>query len=1096
MADRLIHQPANPDVDVPILSRRRRRALAGAMALLGVLVLFLAWTQTGWFARSVILQRLEDMHDIRVEADTFRLSGWRTLIGRSVEVRDDSDRVVFKSRELECQFSLLEFLSGARRLDALKLNGAEWFRHETARSSRPWNVWLTESRFEGASGGARLLPRWELRDVSMADSRVRFTWDAYPEASVEVGSLALASERLVVDEEANLEVAAEIQLVAGDNRVTIPLEGQIGVNLSGSGIPQFLSGGVSFGFQEASGYLAHLDGASGRLDLAMDQGEVKDSGVELTKGGESLGAIRVSGPFDSRRNEGRLRVTGTGIDRHWLNVIGAIRQIDFRESRLQWDSTLDWSVGGTVFSARGKVKATDLEMVSSGGQTPVSDVEADYAFQHNFETQSLLLQKCRFGAVHGEEEWLSGVLDSPVILSWGSSRPGIKEPTFRLQLKEVDLAQWGPLLSQPAIDGVLSVSFDATVRRDGRLITSDVTGSISKLPITYGGDSFLTHLSFDCSAKLEELKRVNLVNIRYELFPDGQAPESRFGAGPTILSGDGAFSFQFDDLNYSVQLASRGDLPSLTDRGWVPGLELSQGNFDLLVRIQANELDTEVFCNTILADVTGRYQNVELEDYRFEIKCDGAVNERRVLVNSVSLDSRRNYNEAGSVSLTGNYDLQTKASKFQLRTVGLNRHWFRPFAHEYGDLAVWEGAELRLDCRIDSTVEGGSVTGRADLVNLKLVESEEDSSLLDSAWDFNATWSEDAIELKPSKLILAVTERAVNEVRIAGESKINAGLLESAALQVSSDGVDLSDYFTFFRRIQGELEADDSVSTSLPVDTASTEVTLPGLSPVPAVSLGLELDQLYMGEIAMTNVVGTLGWSGPKFSVAGLKTEVNGGTFELNGTTTAAEGGVSDVKWDLAGSEIALEPILRTFDDPEDVAGGGRLSFSGQVNGALDRSAAAAHVLDGGLTVSIEEPTFLNLDSELLSWLNPILTTMQLPSSDTWTLRRLSGDFQFQGKNLVAERVELDSSHLRMRTQGSVPLRAELLASPVDLPVDVFLVPSGGGLTNAGEWPSMAPFATLEGPLDDLEIRVDPLALAQALVDAKGPGSGAVGAER
>ncbi len=667
MADRLIHQPANPEFDLPGMKRRRARLLTiiGGVALL--VLGFVAFTQTPMFGRSLIRAANANGDGLTIAAESFRLVGVSRLEGAGLMVQDENEETVFQCRRLSLGFDPIEWIKGSFTLRSVVLDGGQLRviegddDHNSVASL--WNV------FAKRRARSRIPLRGVRVDrIEVSDSQVQFEWTDRPEVRIQVTGIQAVCDNFSPGEDATLDWSADTRFESdGGTSLGMTSAGQLEFNLRQSAMPRMANGSLAFEFRDGLGRLREWTGASGEFNVAVQPEQVDEISLRFNHQGADLGSIIAQGPFDSDRMEGRLRTTTSELRRPILNLLSVVTGLDFGESQLQADLTVDWAFGGAVVSMRGAVEGENIELIKGEVRTPKTTLTTDTSFQYNSDDSSVLIQKLEMSATSGGSEWLKADLESPVILSWGDTRPGIKEPKFEFVLKDLDVHAWASFFLLDLPPGLLSLDATTTILRDGQVVLSDVSGGLQQLQVPLpNGDQTVVGLDFGFNVQIDNMKRINILGLKYAVEEEGAR----------LLSGDGVSSYSFEDQDFSLQLVALGPLKPYTDRSAVPELELETGNLDTMLRIKSKGGNHDVILNVGMSELEGRFGPAVFDDHRFDWQLDTKISGSRVLLNNLTAKARKGFTAAGSLGFNGNYDLEAETGSIRFQSVGINRNLF------------------------------------------------------------------------------------------------------------------------------------------------------------------------------------------------------------------------------------------------------------------------------------------------------------------------------------------------------------------------------------------------------------------------------------
>ena len=655
--------------------------------------------------------------------------------------------------------------------------------------------------------------------------------------------------------------------------------------------------------------------------------------------------------------EGRVDVEVTPLRRPLLNLFGLVRGWEFGETGIGGETTIDWKLGGSLISARGHVEGADVELQRDAALMPRTELTGDYSFQLNLAEGTLLLQRCELLAASEEKEWFAGRLESPVFLRWGGGRPGITEPQFTLTIDELDLQAWAAFLDVELPAGKISLQADSTVKRDGEMVLSDVTGRVDGLVVpSMNGSELNLRTEFAFASRLEQMKRFSIVDLKH----------SWWEAERSVLAGDGVFSYQFPDQSYSIQLVSRGGGSWIAHQlGW-SDLELSAGDLKGTVRLQSKDESQDVVMSLDASGLNGRLGPVRLDDSRISLKLDVARSGDDYLLNSLSFEGGRGYTTAGSVGFNGKFDSRSRDGTLRFRSVGVNRVLWGDLVKPYIEPEFFGDASLKLGGQIG--IEAGQLRRiEADVRVEQLYATNQVSgeiSSLDLGVQALATVSGSQVSVRDGRLELAKTDRSHNTLQFELISPVIRSSDGPGRLTLRSSNIDFTDYWDWVRAIAGEAIVSDSGSETNV--SANPNRSSSGLSQNWQVDLSL--DEVQLRDLVLSNVVAEATLGRNTVIIDSLEASHDGGKIEGRWAANEHQDWV-DYSIDLNATELPLREIVRTFDSDDPVGE----SFSGALNGRftldgrLATSDQAETNLEGYWETSVKSPVFpIEDDGDLL----------------------------------------------------------------------------------------------------------------------------------
>ena len=1082
MSDRLIHQPASPEFDVPVIKRRRSRILIVFASASLLLLLLLAYTQTESFGRRLLRTFEESSDGLIVSADSFQLVGADGLAGTNLKIVDRDGKALFQCRRLDLKFDLLAWLKGSLSLRSVSVEGGLLEVVDRGEGERGFGaLW---AKFSKRKPKSRLPLRGvELTDLKVHDCLVRFTWEQRPETMIELNVASVTCDSFAPGQECVVALETETRFQSNEKSfATMRSLGEFRLNLRESGFPKTASIKLPLSFVNAVGHFEDLETAVGELNLSIDPLTINQSGVRFSRDDKLLGSLLFSGPYDSAKREGRVDIETTPLTRPLLNLMGAVSGIDFGESVLRAEGTADWAFGGSVLSMRGKIEGNSVELIKEDARTPKTEVRGDYSFQYNHPDETLLIQKLQFTAASRGTNWFSGKLGSPVIISWGDARPGIREPVFDLSVKHFDAEAWGTFFLLDLPPGTFSVDATTTIQRDGQKFLSEITlGARDLTVVTPDGRSMVTDIDLSFDMHVEELKRLSVHDLNYTWLHDEQV----------LLEGNGVAAYSFDDGNYSFQVVAQGPVSKLVERSGIGGLHLSEGDLDAMLRIQNRGLAYDLTLNASFSELVGGYQGLVFDDHRFEFQLDSKVNGSAVSLKSLNANAIKGYTAAGSLGFSGNYDLESETGDIRFRATGINRFLFEEFLNSYVASEHVGDAVLRSEGRIGVDRDGENrVTGKVGIDRWQGLSADGTATVpLDLELSGSGVFAESGFSLKDGLVALSRGEM-FSDVKNELEFEIAIPNSESdqlSAIEVRAKKLDLSSYIRWAKN----LETEPLVNRSQKGDFG----VLRELEDRP-LSVDLELGGFYLDALAATNLVLRSAIQDDKILVDKFDAVINGGTVSAHGAVAnlSASSPTTELSLDLDLADVPIDLWQQVIlGDPEDAASG-RLSIRAQIDGLWDRRSEADSTLKGQLEASLDNPVFPSLRGESVLWFTPILSSLKLPSLDALDLDRIHALLSLDKHRIAVEALALDSALLKLRSTGELKLAGTLESTVVQLPVSVFFekqlaetagLPSSLRSESHPGFQSIPSFLSLQGTLTKPRFAVNQQALAKLLLEAK-----------
>jgi uncharacterized protein involved in outer membrane biogenesis len=340
--------------------------------------------------------------------------------------------------------------------------------------------------------------------------------------------------------------------------------GNIEFTLGADLMPQTVKAKVDHEVTRAEGSLRDLAGARNVFTGDVVPGEVKELSQRFLKGDKLLGEVKVTGPLDLTKKEGRLKLEIGRLDRQALNLIGAPFGLDFGATTLE--STTDVSVtqGGSVIAASTRFNASRFSVTQQGKTTPPLDLQLGCNVTVNTASESAQVQTFTLDGAQAQKPFLKGSLGKPMTLAWGKNAAAPESSSFNLSITNFDLATWKPFLGDAVSAGQLSLQFDLLSEQAGKQLKLGVNSQIAGLTAQFG-EKPLTQgaLSVKLNGQVSDFKKVSLSDYKVDVTEKGQPALNIAG------------SASYDGAAFNLQSKVEAVLARLTGSG--PSTPLTAG---------------------------------------------------------------------------------------------------------------------------------------------------------------------------------------------------------------------------------------------------------------------------------------------------------------------------------------------------------------------------------------------------------------------------------------------------------------------------------------------------------------------------------------
>ena len=152
-----------------------------------------------------------------------------------------------------------------------------------------------------------------------------------------------------------LALNADISVQKTNATLQAKLAGNFTLALAADLKPASIKGSTRLDVTKAEGALAEAAALGSELNVEVTPTDIKEVALRFQKGDTRLGELRVSGPFDMQKLEGRLSIVLAGIDKQLLNLAGAKSGMDFGGTTISSTNLVELAKGGSRDHGQGAV---------------------------------------------------------------------------------------------------------------------------------------------------------------------------------------------------------------------------------------------------------------------------------------------------------------------------------------------------------------------------------------------------------------------------------------------------------------------------------------------------------------------------------------------------------------------------------------------------------------------------------------------------------------------------------------------------------------------------------------------------------------------
>src|SRR5439155_1059988 len=446
----------------PVKRRSWRRRLLTLFVGLVVLlfILYLVATSAA-FLKSAVLPRVSKALNAEITVGDASLSPFSRVVLRQLTVKTTGAEPLLKANEVRLRYSLWSIIGGNIKVEEVTLDSPSIQIVQNADGTSNLDPLLKREAkpAEKPPAGPSQPLQLDVRNVALKNVKLRAVQNAKDGArqTIELSDINIGLDQLKNGAAGKLTLAAAMKMDRAQTKAHDSLQargsGGLEFALGPDLMPQFIRGKVTHEIIKGDGSFSTFAGERSELNCDVTPTEVKTLSVNFSQADKPLGALRVTGPFDQNKLEGRLTLEIQSIDRQVLNLVGASRGWDFGNSTLNATNLINISQKASVVAATGKLIGRQLGIRSGNQSTPPLDLDFEYQVTVSLKDNNALLQKLNLGARQGQIDLLRAMLDKPMNLSWGGNQPGFKESSLQLAVNQLNLADWQLLLGNLPLSG-------------------------------------------------------------------------------------------------------------------------------------------------------------------------------------------------------------------------------------------------------------------------------------------------------------------------------------------------------------------------------------------------------------------------------------------------------------------------------------------------------------------------------------------------------------------------------------------------------------------------------------------------------------------
>lgn len=655
----------------------RKKLLIASGGALGLLVLAYFVVTSTFFLKSVILPRVGKTLGATVTVDDASVSPFSQLILRGLKVQTAGSDPLLAAEEVRLRYGLRQILGGTIAVDELKLvaPAVTLVQHPDGTSNLdPILKALSSGPDNTAKPKQSQPPKLAIRDIAIKQARIQVIRESQGGRSIyAIAPLDLTIDKLVGTEPGKLTLGVEASCLMTAPGHTNALQARGSGAFTFKLAPDFMpevQGTLRLEVVRAEGAFAEARTLALNLDCDLAPNELRNLALRFEQAGRALGQLRVTGPMELTKSEGRLKIDVTAIDRQVLNLVGAPMGLDFAGTTLAATNLVDIAQKGGVIAAKGQISGRNVSLKRDALTTPAMELDVDYQVTLNLAGKNAVVQKLSLQARQARQEVLRAGLDRPMTVAWGDNVPGFKESSFNLAVTQLNLADWKPILGQVLPAGLIDVQLGAVAQQDGKQLKIDLRTRATDVTVLAGSNRIVhAGLTFQAGGQFEDFRTVTVNDYSMTLTRGDQ----------TLLTAGGKASYDLKDKAPGLQLTMETALPGLMQFAALTNVSVSSGGMKLNALYSQKPGQTNVSGSVLISELTGRFGDYSVNSYQASLEWDLEVKSGLVGINRAAIGLRQGFDRVGNIDLNGKFEPEKRKGQAAFNITGLRERALLPF---------------------------------------------------------------------------------------------------------------------------------------------------------------------------------------------------------------------------------------------------------------------------------------------------------------------------------------------------------------------------------------------------------------------------------
>ena len=1089
----------------PAFAKHRRwpRLLGGLLGLL-ILILVAAYfvvTSSG-FLKGFILPRVSQAVHASITVEDAAISPFSQVVLKNLKVQTTGTEPLFTAVELRVRYHLMDILGGHINVDEITLASPTVNVVQNADDTSNLDPLLKATAAETKpTPAAKPTPlQIDLKKLTLANGTVRQIKNHAGGGRdiTELANINVTLTNLKNGGSAGLLLGANISLdqqppaPAAAGSLAAKIAGQFAIALTADLQPASANGNTRFDITKAGGAFKDLNALAATIGCDITPTEIKQLALQFQKGDIELGSVRVNGPFELQKTEGRLNVEIIHLDRQVLNLAGATAGLDFGGTVINSTNMIELTKAGMGIAATGRFTAKHLQVTHAAQTTPILDLHADYRAAIDRTTQTVRLETLTVTGTQDQKPLLRAELDQPMTLALGNAANAIGDSTLKVEVNNLNLADWKPFLGDTVSKGSVGLQTKLTSQSGGKQLAFELDSQIAGLEVRVGSNVVSqADLALQAHGQATDLKQFKLESYR----------ATAVRGGETLIAANGSGSYDTASATADLQVKLQAALPGLAKLSPALGANLSSGSLELAAHVTQKAQVQTVTGTLNLADLTGTLGGNKFRDYKVAADLDLTKAGSQFEIRRAAGTLAESANAGGTFNLSGNFDTEKNSGAFNAKLADCNQNGLRPFLEPL--LAGKRLTSVALNATINAKLDpAGDSTAQAEAQVTRLVVNDPAGKFpatpLEARLQLDASFHKQIADLRQFTVTLTPTTRAKNEISLSGKVDATVTNAITGSLKLAAEALDLTSYYDLFAG-----QPTTASASTTPLAAPSTAEPEAIQLPFKNFTVDATISRLYLRELDIADLHAALKLDGGHVQLQPLQ-------FMLNQAPVRADAdinlGVPGYQYDVnfSAKNVPVAPLANSFSPDYKNQASGELLASANIKGAGLTGASLQKSLNGNASLALTNANIQLVGPKAKMIITPIALVLGLDELTHTPLNGLNAQLQMGSGQITLTQCNLRGETFRAEVTGEMPIAPVLNDSRFNnWPINIALrrelaakarLLSADTPTNA-VFVQLPTFAKLGGTLGKPEAKTDKLVIAGLIARSVGGVPGVVGGD-